>query len=70
MIPIFLFVMVNGDIWTSVSRDFTPSGTVAAIYRINGAVHSQKLGTISGNNPTYACSGGTSNRHESANEKV
>ena len=57
MIPIFIFVMSNGDVWVSSQKSDTPTGTVAATFRINSGTHLQKLGTVGGCNGS--CTGNT-----------
>lgn len=56
-VPVFIHVMSNGDIWASCDINFTPTGTVLATFRANSELSSQKLGTVSGNSGSYACSG-------------
>lgn len=57
--PLFLHIMVNGDIWASNNISDTPSGTVAAIFRVNSDTSFKKLGTVTGTTGTMATSGST-----------
>ena len=58
MVPTFLHVMTNGDLWISSQLADTPSGTIAGTYRIADGSTLTKLGTVSGSNP-YSSSGST-----------
>jgi hypothetical protein len=57
MVPTFIHVMSNGDIWHSIDINFVPTGTVLATFRVASTATTQKLGTVSGNSGAYACSG-------------
>lgn len=46
MVPVFIHIMSNGDIWASIDISFTPTGTVLGSYRIASLVKSQKIGTL------------------------
>lgn len=46
MVPLFLHIMSNGDIWVSVDVTFTPGGTVLGTYKIVSLPKSQKIGTL------------------------
>jgi hypothetical protein len=60
MVPIFLHIMSNGDIWASGDPFFTPAGTILATYRVNSLISSQKLGTLTATaGAVTAASGGT-----------
>ena len=61
MVPHFLTIMANGDIWVSLDPNFVPTagGAVLSVHRINGGASTQKIGTVSGNAGSYAVSGGT-----------
>jgi hypothetical protein len=69
MVPIYIYVLSTGDIWVGANKDFTPAGTILATYRVNSLASPQKIGTLSGNSGSYACSGGVTNKHDSAQEK-
>lgn len=58
-VPLFVHILSTGDVWASNDINFTPSGTILATFRLNSDIHSQKLGTISGNSGSYAASGHT-----------
>jgi hypothetical protein len=51
--------MSTGDIWVSNNISDTPSGTVLATMRVLDDTKLQKIGTVSGNSGSYACSGHT-----------
>lgn len=56
--------MQNGDVYSSVDPNFTPSGTVSVTYKFNSSASSQKLGTLSGTiGSTLTGSLGVSNKH-------
>ena len=57
--PVFIHVQTNGDVFASIDPHYVPAGTSLAIFRVNSATSSQKLGTLSGNSGAYALSGGT-----------
>lgn len=59
MVPIFIHILSNGEVWASVDKSFTPSGTILATYRVASLAKSQKIGTLSGNSGSYAASGHT-----------
>jgi hypothetical protein len=58
MVPTFLHIMTDGSVWISSQFGDTPAGTVAGVFRINGASALTKITTISGTNP-YAVTGAT-----------
>jgi hypothetical protein len=62
MCPQFIHVMANGDVWFSISQEFTPVGTIAGTFRVYAGAHTQKLGTLSGNAGSYSVSGATGKR--------
>jgi hypothetical protein len=69
MTPHFLFVLSTGDIWVGIDPNVVPAGTILATYRISGLAALQKIGTVSGNSGSYACSGGlTTSKHDASKE--
>ena len=69
MTPLFIFVLSTGDIWVGTDPNTVPSGTILATFRTNCLAKLQKIGTISGNSGSYACSGGlTTTKHDSSKE--
>ena len=61
--------MSTGDIWVGTRPESLPTGTILASFRVNSLASAQKIGTLSGNSGSYACSGGTTNRFDSTTEK-
>jgi len=68
-VPTFIHVLSTGDIWVSPRPELVPTGTILASFRVNSLASLQKIGTLSGNSGSYACSGGTSNKFDSSTEK-
>jgi hypothetical protein len=69
MTPIFLFVLSTGDIWVGRDPNSVPTGTVLATFRLNPLASAQKIGTLSGNSGSYACSGGlNTSKHDASKE--
>jgi hypothetical protein len=56
-VPVFLHVLVNGDLWISNNLSDTPAGTAAGVFRLLDDCCLTKIGTISGNSPSYSVSG-------------
>ena len=57
MIPQYIHIMTNGDVWISTERADTPTGTVAGVFCINGNAPLTKVTTISGSAGSYTVSG-------------
>jgi hypothetical protein len=63
MVPVFLHIMSNGDIWASNDIAFTPTGTILGTYRIASGIKSQKIGTLTAvSGAVTATSGATGKR--------
>lgn len=59
MIPLFIHILVNGDVWVSSNMAFTPATAIAATFRVSSLARSQKIGTISGSAGAFASTGHT-----------
>jgi hypothetical protein len=69
MTPFFLYVLSTGDLWIGNDPNSAPAGTILATFRVNPLAKQQKIGTLSGNSGSYACSGGLSgSKHDSSKE--
>ena len=67
--PLFLFVLSTGDIWVGSDPNAAPTGTILAQFRVGPTPRLQKIGTVSGNSGSYACSGGlTTSKHDASKE--
>ena len=62
MVPLFIHVLSNGQIWVSVDVSFTPVGTILAPYKVTSLPPSQLIGTLTATAGAVTASSGSTGK--------